>query len=276
MAILLGVGNAWVVWDGLQSMPDEETEVWTGEPRENKVMLLPERVLAVLEPKQEAPAQEVAPAPKQMAEPVATPEDQPQPAVVEGPDPEEPILRPKAAQEPVIKSAPPPATQGLIVQAGSYALKFGADRLVKRLQEAGLEPFVAATTEMVRVNEVQAGPFDGLAPAKEAEIKLRAGGLPGHVEETHEGFILTITQSPFLGQAIQVMEQAEGLSVRPVRLVKKQNPAIMHKVLLGPVADRKAADDLSARLTDLGVATPVIKRWDGDNGEISQPWKKKE
>ncbi|MBF0624014.1 MAG: SPOR domain-containing protein [Magnetococcales bacterium] len=222
----------------------------------------------------------VLPLPPRLADMVA---EQPKPIrpppVAEAPA-EEPILSPTAEPEElasappappaakpqppavVAEATPPPLGSGFIVQAGSFAMRMGAETLVRRLREKGLEPRLVQRTEMVLLNNVQAGPYPTLHQAKEAEIKLRSAGYAARVEKGWEGHIISISKELLLANAIQEMEAVEKLDVRPLRIVKVEDAQKVHKVILGPFSSQKEAHTLSGRLTNFGLAVPLIKRWD--------------
>ncbi len=150
---------------------------------------------------------------------------------------------------------------GYVVQAGSFVLKLGADILMKRLADRGMEPFIEKGHELVQLNSVQAGPYANLEIATEAESKLKAAGMEARLEETWEGHVIFLRKSILLGYAVQEMEQAEGLGIKPLRMVKIPSDQEVRKVLLGPFATRNRAMEISARIQRLGLAIPIIKRW---------------
>lgn len=175
------------------------------------------------------------------------------------PDPRE---KPKTAPQPVAQAVPQPRMEsGYIVQAGDFVLKMGTDTLVKRLKDHGMTPFVEGEVDMVLLNSVQAGPFATLEAAKEAEVKMKAAGQDAVVSDTWEGYVVTLGKFYLLGYAMQAMENAERLNVKPMRMIKIEVPLEVQKVYLGPFPTREKAKELSARIAQLGLAVPVIKEW---------------
>lgn len=146
------------------------------------------------------------------------------------------------------------------VQAGSYVQDLGVDFLLERLREEGLEPHLRTVRERIHLNNVQAGPFTSLEVAKEAETKLRAAGMAVDVEETWDGFILYLSQSPLLGYAVQAMENARNAGVSTLRVVKSEVDRPVKKVLLGPFATKQEAKKVSAAVSKLGLTVPLIQR----------------
>ena len=145
------------------------------------------------------------------------------------------------------------------VQVGSFVLDLGVDSLMDRLRAKGMEPHLKTVREQVRLNNVQAGPFPNLEEAKEAETILKAAGMAIQVEETWEGFIISLGQHPLLGYAIQKMESARNLGVKTLRVVKIEVDRPVKKVLIGPYINKDDARRISAKVAKLGLAIPVIQ-----------------
>ncbi|MBF0425890.1 MAG: SPOR domain-containing protein [Magnetococcales bacterium] len=151
---------------------------------------------------------------------------------------------------------------GYYVQAGSFAIRKGADTLATRLRAKGLNPNILQQTEMVLVNNVQAGPYRLFDDAKEAEIKLRSAGVLAKTDNTWEGYTISIGKEIQLGSAIDSMGNAEKLGVKPLRIIKVEDAQKFFKVILGPYKTEREAKDASANLAASGLAVPLIKRWD--------------
>lgn len=150
-------------------------------------------------------------------------------------------------------------TKGFVVEAGQFVLKLGAETLVHKMQKQGLKPSMEMKEDLVPLNYLQAGPFATLAEAREAEIKLKAGGLTGvTVAESWEGYQIGLGHFELMGYAMQIMEQADRLGVKPLRLVKVRTPLAVWRVWIGPLATREAAKEVSARIASLGLSVPVI------------------
>lgn len=149
----------------------------------------------------------------------------------------------------------------LVVQAGSFVLDMGVDSLMKRLKKYGFKPQLLIYRERVRLNNVQAGPYSDMESAKVVETKLIAAGMDVRVEETWEGFIISLSKSLLLGYAIQDMEKAETLDINPLRMVKIETDLPVKKVILGPFPTKDKAKEVSARVAQLGLAVPIIKPW---------------
>ena len=158
------------------------------------------------------------------------------------------------------KPEPPPRGPGYMVQVGSFVLKMGVDSLMERMRRNGLKPRLGVYLERVPLNNVQAGPFTTLEEAKTAEAILKAHGMNVAVEELwNGGFIISLSKSLLLGYAMQDMEKAESLDVKPLRLVKIEADLPVRKVFLGPFPTKKKATEMGRRISRMGLATPVIK-----------------
>ena len=164
-----------------------------------------------------------------------------------------------SVEAPVPASAPAPVAEGFVVQLGSYVLQMGADSMVQQLQSSGLKPHVLVYREQVRLNNVQAGPFKSLEEAKEAEAKLKAGGVIAETEEIWEGFILSVSKSILLSYAVEDMKKVTSLGVEPVRMVKVEADLPVRKVVLGPYPTKDEATAMSVQASRLGLVVPVIK-----------------
>ncbi|MBF0165663.1 MAG: SPOR domain-containing protein, partial [Magnetococcales bacterium] len=157
-----------------------------------------------------------------------------------------------------------PARSGgeqFMVQVGSFALNMGIDSLVEQLTKVGLTPRVETVQEKTSLNSVQVGPFARLDQAKEAEAKLKAGGIKARVEESWEGYVIVLSKSLLLGHAMEELERIKALGATPARLVKVESDLTVRKVLLGPYESKDRALKMSARVAELGIASPVLKTW---------------
>ncbi|MEO5366437.1 MAG: SPOR domain-containing protein [Magnetococcus sp. WYHC-3] len=196
------------------------------------------------------------------------------PAVVAKAAPPPPVVAPKppaaspppapAAPAPPPAAVPPVAAEGsgaYWVQLGSFVRPFGAETLAQKLRNLGFDPVLETAEEAVKLNEVQAGPYNSLEEAKEAEIKLKAGGLDANAAETWQGqFVVRIGQYMMLAAGAEEMERAEALGVRELRMVKVDSSRRMTKVMVGPFERKEAAREAAARLDETGQVTPVIVR----------------
>nr|CRH06355.1 Conserved protein of unknown function. Containing sporulation domain [Candidatus Magnetococcus massalia] len=261
LAAIFAVAAVAILWDGARSKPEgAEENLWKPPPSLlNVAMPLPERVLQELE------GVEKGDAPKRRERRVAR--VAPKREQMKLPPP------PTRKAKPATPTAPPKVVEGsrFIVQVGSFVYAFGAEKLVERLHNHGYKAAVIVSEEMVNLNQVQAGPYGDLESAKEAELKLRAGGLPATIEKSWEGLIVTIGESMMLGQAISMMEQSERLYVHPLRLMKVEAPQKLSKVVLGPYAKQKRAKSIAGSMSELGMMSPLIKVWEG--GELEPAWK---
>ncbi|MBF0584443.1 MAG: SPOR domain-containing protein [Magnetococcales bacterium] len=223
--LLAGVGLVIFVFMPSTSLED----IWRGSPMPGKRLALPDPSTAVV--------------------------------VVTPPPPEEKVATP--AVEPAKKEAKPekPANKaGYIVHAGTF-LDLGINVAMDRLRKSGLEPWEESIQEMVPLNDVQAGPFDSRAAAKQAEAQLKAAGITAKAEETWEGFIISLSQSFSLGEALQELERAKSLGISTVRLVKIEAERTVRKIYVGPFSTKYRAKEISARVAKLGLAVPIIKEW---------------
>ncbi len=212
---------------------------WSGPPMPGKLYALSDPALArVVGQKGDAVVAKVAVAPppvmKVEPQPVKPPEPPPSPPVDEG---------------------------KFVVQVGSFALNMGAESLIEKLKGEGFLPWVEVVQDRVSLNNVQAGPFKQLEEAKEAEVKLKAGGLQAQVEENWEGYIISLNKSLFLGNAFAEMERARGLGVEILRMVKVEVSLAVNKVFLGPYKTKEKANQMSAKVAELGFSVPVLKTW---------------
>ena len=151
--------------------------------------------------------------------------------------------------------------KGFLVEAGSFLLDREADSLLKGLSDNGFEPHVEMVRETIGLNNVQAGPFPQLEDGKEAESILKAAGIPVSLEETWEGFVVSLGQSPLLGYAMRDLEKARNLGVKTLRVVKVQVDRPVRKVLIGPYSTNNEAKKVVSRVSKLGLAVPVIREW---------------
>ncbi|MBF0620737.1 MAG: SPOR domain-containing protein [Magnetococcales bacterium] len=266
VAALVAV-NGWVFWDNIQQDEETTADIWTGPQMPGKAMALPGRPEGVV-------TAEAKPAPEQKKRQIPAPAGMEQKVVAKQPPapveiPKQPKLAAVARRSPIIQ---PPDTilpkestmvgRGYVVQVGSFVLKMGAHSLSQRLEYHGMKPRTEESRELVQLNSVQAGPFSDFDEAKQAEGVLKAGGMDALVEETWEGYIITLSKSFLLGYAVQDMEQAKDLGVNRVRMVKVETDLPVRKVLLGPFPDHEKAREVSVAVTRLGLAVPVIQKWD--------------
>ncbi|MBF0462168.1 MAG: SPOR domain-containing protein [Magnetococcales bacterium] len=184
------------------------------------------------------------------------------------PEAEVPVVTPEAApakaekkEAAKKKAAAPAADEGeFIVQAGGF-LDLGTNVMLERLRKGGLDPWVDTTQEVVRLNDVQAGPFANQKDAKEAEAQLKAAGIVAKVEETWEGFVISLSRNYALGDALQELEKAQSLGLSAVRLVKVEEERAVRRVCVGPFPNKDKAKEISARVAKIGMTVPVIKEW---------------
>lgn len=205
-------------------------DVWRGPPMPGKRFLLPDIALA-----------------KEVASLAVSP-------------PAEPVVEKKAEVKAKPAAAPSSGKVGYVVQSGGF-LDLGTNVLMDRLQKGGLEPWIETTQEVIRLNDVQAGPYGSLKDAKEAEAQLRAAGIASKVEETWEGFILSLSRSAILGEAMQELEKAKSLGLSAVRLAKVEEERAVRRVSVGPFPSKEKAKEISARVAKIGLTVPVIKEW---------------
>ncbi|MBF0108295.1 MAG: SPOR domain-containing protein [Magnetococcales bacterium] len=270
MALLLLMGNlGYFSKLILSSTPD--TEVWSGPLMPGKRYPLPDIATArvIGEPVGKDAAKATVAARPAMEKP------KPEVKVLE-PVPVPPVKDEK--KEPPV--TPPPAETArpekkvvarvdeehgrYVVQVGSFVLEMGMESLLTRMRENGLEPRVGVKEESVRLNNVQAGPYSRLEDAKVMETVLKSNGYDVAVEETWEGFILSLSRSLLLGFAVHDMEKAQTLGVKPLRMVKIEADMPVKKVFFGPYVSKDEARRMSERVAKLGLAVPVIKSWDPD------------
>ena len=154
-----------------------------------------------------------------------------------------------------------PGKRGFLVETGSFILDHGIDSLLKGLRDNGFEPYVKTVRETIRLNNVQAGPFPQLEDGKEAEAILKAAGIPVALEETWEGFVVSLGQSPLLGRAMKDLVKARGLGVKALRVVKIEVDRPVKKVFIGPYLTKNEAKKIVSRISKLGLAVPVIREW---------------
>ncbi|MBF0186673.1 MAG: SPOR domain-containing protein [Magnetococcales bacterium] len=254
--------------------------LWTGPEMPGKIMALPEQpewleaALSTSTPHQ--PAKPASPPSKMvLASPSQSEQTTPPAKLQTAPQPKAPAAHPVDTAQTAIQAAPeqrpPPVLESstpqtaydsprYVVQAGSFVLEMGADSLMKRLKENGFTPILESTTETIQVNNVQAGPFASLEQAKQAEVRLKANGMDVEAEETWEGYIISLNKSYMLGYAIQDLELAKKLEITPVRIVKVATDLPVRKVIIGPFDTHKEAKAISAEVSHLGLAVPVIKK----------------
>ncbi|MBF0308980.1 MAG: SPOR domain-containing protein [Magnetococcales bacterium] len=182
------------------------------------------------------------------------------------PPPPPPVVKEKEPVKPAKPTAKVPEkrveeskTGGILVQAGSFVLKAGADTLVEQLKKGGVESKIQVETETVSLNLVQAGPFENRSVAREMEAKLLAGGMDAKIEETWEGFLVAINKTLYLSQGVQDMDKARKLGVKPLRMVKVPEAHQMYKVVVGPFGNRTQAKETSEKLANMGISMPIIR-----------------
>ncbi|MBF0176557.1 MAG: SPOR domain-containing protein [Magnetococcales bacterium] len=272
LVVLLSLLNLYLL---LVSLKQPEVKLWTGPLMTGKVLPLQVKSaeMAGKDTKQEhSPAAETHQKKEKVVEkPPAAQLHAVSKPVVAHPETKKPTSTPAvaAAPEPVAAVGTAPDGSGYYVQAGSFSLRKGADSLSARLQTRGLRPRTLHQTDMVLVNNVQAGPYRVFAEAKEAEIKLRSAGIMAKTDNTWEGYIISISRDVQLGGAIDSMGHAEKLGVRPLRVIKVEDALKFYKVILGPYKTEKDAKEMSATLAESGLAVPLIKKWEG-SGEMAQ------
>ncbi|ABK43987.1 Sporulation domain protein [Magnetococcus marinus MC-1] len=264
VAAILAVTAVAFLWNGMHARQDDGPDaVWKGpNPVVARAMALPERMLVELEGMGERP--------KRADKPVEA-----KPPVVES-KPVEPRMPPPSMVNSMPKTPPKPlvpvAGSQYIVQVGSFVYEFGAGQLLERLQSRGYESTVLEAVEMVTLNQVQAGPYDDLEAAKESEVKLMAGGFRVTIEKNWQGLIIPVGESMQLGDAISIMDKAEQLYVRPLRVVKIESTQKLYKVVMGPYKDEAEAKGVASRLADLGMTSPLIKIWYGGT-DLKEGWR---
>ncbi|MBF0416094.1 MAG: SPOR domain-containing protein [Magnetococcales bacterium] len=174
--------------------------------------------------------------------------------------------------EPKVDTKIEDARGQFVVLVGDFVLELGMESLLKRLKDNGLQPRTGVKKESVRLNNVQAGPFLHLEDAKVAETVLKSHGYEAEVVETWEGFIISMSRSLLLGEAVADMEKGRSLGVKPVRMVKIEVDMPVNKVFFGPFISKEEALKMSERVAKLGLSVPVIKPW--EPGAMGQEEKK--
>lgn len=226
------------------SLKSEAPQLWKGPVMSGKLFPLPERPLRAMEKtKAEAGKKDFA-------------ANEPLKDVMEEEKARKAGAEPKPAERIALDAMP---KEAFIVQAGSFVLKLGAETLLDRLRKNGLQPQMVEREEMVQLNDVQAGPYPTLEEAKVSEVKLKADGLSVKAVETWEGYIITLGKFYMLGYAVEMMERAEKMKIAPLRMVKVESAIRMYKVVLGPFNTKESAKQVSVRVSQLGMAVPVIK-----------------
>ena len=244
LTVILIAMNGWVLILSPQTMLNEEG-VWAGTPLSGTPLALSDLVEEVVSPLSRGPV------PQKIEEPVKKEEETKKPA------------EDGFASKQTVKLSDVPEI-GFLVQAGSFVLDLGIESLMAELKKLGLEPHVKSVMEPIRLNDVQAGPFKNLEDAREAEAKLKAVGMAVGVEETWEGFIISLSQSPLLGYAVQDLDRARDLGVKTIRVVKINVDRPVKKVVLGPFPTKTQAKSVSAKVSKLGLAVPVIQEWSSE------------
>ncbi|MGN7610613.1 SPOR domain-containing protein [Magnetococcales bacterium HHB-1] len=267
--VVLLAGNG-MIWYASWLAHTESGDVWEGALLPGKVMRLPDRtpvadalpVVAKAEEEKKAPAKK---APEEQFVPdKLIPIPDAKPHIVAAVPPRK-DRTPEVSPKPVVrkKSDVDYATleNGYVVRAGRFVLGMGPESLIKRLKKRGMKPRLVQVREMVMMHLVQAGPFPTLEAAKEAEIKLRANGKDVRVEETWEGFMLSISRYYLLSYAMEELREAERLEISPVRLMRVASDLPVKKVILGPYPEQKDAAAMSAAIYDMGLSYPVVEAW---------------
>ncbi|MEO5329068.1 MAG: SPOR domain-containing protein [Magnetococcus sp. THC-1_WYH] len=259
MAVLLLMGNLGY-YSKLLMTQRVEGDLWTGPLMPGKRYGLPElgqaRVLGSPEKKSDvAPevSQEVkalAPPPEVLVKEEETP-PAPPPVVV----PPEVKVETKSGLDGAVGSG------GFVVQVGNFVLEMGTDSLLARMRENGMDPQIGVKEESIRLNNVQAGPFRKMEEAKVMETVLKSNGYDVEVEETWEGYIISLSRSLLLGFAVHDMEKAQSLGITPLRMVKVEADMPVKNLFLGPYSSKDEARRVSERIAKLGLAVPVIKAW---------------
>ncbi|MBF0133945.1 MAG: SPOR domain-containing protein [Magnetococcales bacterium] len=264
MAVLLLMGNLGY-YSKLLMTQRVEGDLWTGPLMPGKRYGLPElgqaRVLGSPEKKsdvapevsQEVKPQEVktlAPPPEVLVKEEEKP-PAPPPVVV----PPEVKVEAKSGLDGAVGSG------GFVVQVGNFVLEMGTDSLLARMRENGMDPQIGVKEESIRLNNVQAGPFRKMEEAKVMETVLKSNGYDVEVEETWEGYIISLSRSLLLGFAVHDMEKAQSLGITPLRMVKVEADMPVKNLFLGPYSSKDEARRVSERIAKLGLAVPVIKAW---------------
>ncbi|MBF0213599.1 MAG: SPOR domain-containing protein [Magnetococcales bacterium] len=256
---LLVVMNVLIQGMGFMGMgfKTPEDAIWTGPVMPEKRLALPDAATArVVVQANVTPTVESKP-----PEPKPEPKSEPKPEPKSEPKPEPKPEPPKAPPAPLPSAPVGHAGERYMVQVGSFALNMGVDSLVEQLTRVGLTPRVETVQEKTSLNTVQVGPFSRLDAAKEAEAKLKAGGITARVEESWEGYVIVLGKSLLLGHAMDELERIKALGATPVRLVKMESDLTVRKVLLGPYESKDRALKMSAKVAELGIASPMIKTW---------------
>jgi cell division septation protein DedD len=263
IAILL-ILNVLVFWRSMTR--SDEGEIWFGPPLPGKIALLPSRPTDLLALPEEKPTEPpvVAQAPKK-------PETVKKTGVKRFPnEPLADLLDATSAEKAAMSQG---SGSGFLVDVGHFVLPKGADILLRRLKLHGMEARVEAHRELVKLNDVQAGPFPTWESAREAETKLRAGGVDAILtpQETWEGFVISLGQFYLLSSAAQIREMAEMLEVQPVRMVKVERDMDVKRVVMGPYPTREEAKEISSRLAILGLAAPTIHEMNKPVPSLDRP-----
>lgn len=266
MAVLLLMGNLGY-YSKLFMTPKPEVDLWTGPLMPGKRYGLPEldkaRVQGSPSQKEEVVA-EVKPEVKQLEPSVlevsVKEEEKPPP-----PSPPPPLPSPPEVKVEAKGGGEVVDGQGkFVVQVGNFVLEMGMDSLLTRMRENGMDPQIGVKEESVRLNNVQAGPFRKMEDAKVVETVLKSNGYDVEVEETWEGYIISLSRSLLLGFAAHDMEKAQSLGINPLRMVKTEADMPVKNLFLGPYSSKEEARQVSERIAKLGLAVPVIKAWGPD------------
>ena len=251
LVALLVVINVWVLVLSPTATLDENG-VWVGEPLSGKPLALSELALSAV-------VEEISSGDKTkgiVGQPSAAEVGADKPMTIA-----QVLSSGVSSKLKTVESNVPARETGFIVQAGSFVIDVGVETLMARLREYGWDPRLESVIEPIRLNDVQAGPFKELEDAREAEAKFKAACLAVIVEETGEGFIISLSQTPLLGYAVQDLDRAKYLGVKTMRVVKISVDRPVKKVLLGPFPTKGEAKLVSARVAKLGLAIPVIREW---------------
>ncbi|CAK0762541.1 putative SPOR domain-containing protein [uncultured Gammaproteobacteria bacterium] len=264
---LLVIANILVQGMGLmgKGFKTPENEIWSGPVLPEKLLLLPDLAGAKVIGSGNAPLP--SDKPHDLPPPVVKPDSLPVKTPSPTPPPSPPSLPSLPLSPPSTPLSPSPplpaaATEGkFVVQVGSFALNMGVDSLIEQLKKGGMTPHVETVQDRVNLNNVQVGPFVKLELAKEAEAKLKAGGIQAQVEENWEGYLISLGKFMLLGHAVEEMERVKALGVAPLRVVKVGTDLAVRKILLGPFDTKEKALKMSAQVAGLGFSVPVLKTW---------------
>ncbi|MBF0453705.1 MAG: SPOR domain-containing protein [Magnetococcales bacterium] len=236
LVVLLATMNSAVLISGFTS--EEDSGLWEGALMPGKRFALPDPATAKIV---QATGERIVPAQA----------NKPQQLKVA-----KPVVASKAPVKPAVVSSK------FIVHLGQFTSKEGVAPLVDRLRNQGYNPRVRAIEEKVLRNSVQAGPFSSLESAREAEVKLRASGLDVWVTPGEEGYVIPLVETINLSDAIFEMDRIEAMGVSPLKLIKVEAKEQIHMVFMGPYNSKAKAQEVSDRMSTIGLAIPKIESWE--------------